>query len=980
MPKLKPWFHVIQPREDLRSGKPLDASEFAVHLDHVREGRAPVDYQKPERFFERTYMTHNLKDLAAQALRRLSGEQLETSAVFNMATQFGGGKTHALTLLYHLAKAGPAANQWRGVSGILSQAQVSSVPKAATAVFVGTEFDSITGRGGDDGTPRRLTPWGEIAWQLGGEGSFKAVAAHDQQGTAPGGDQIRALLPNGPVLILMDELMNYISRNRKTGLAAQLYNFLHNLAEEARARDNMVLAVSIPASELEMNAEDQRDYDSIKKLLDRVGKAMVMSAESETAEIIRRRLFEWGGLPEDGVRAAAEYADWAIEHRQVLAEVDVDSIRDRFGASYPFHPAVLSVFERKWQSLPRFQRTRGVLRLLALWVSRSYEAGFKGANRDPMITLGTAPLEDPYFRAALFEQLGSDQLEVPVTTDIAGRVRDAHAQRLDREANEAVKKARLHQKVATTIFFESNGGMSKAEATLAEIRFAVGEPDLDIANVESTLDALTDGCYYLSTERNRFRYSLTPNLNKVLTDRRAAIASPAIEERIKQEVQSVFKAGPAGLSRSYFPDKSSQIPDRPALTLIVMTPDQGLADLGTRKLIEGLIREHGQAGRTFKSALIFSVAESSHEAQSNARNLLAWEDIQTDNDTLKRLDDSQMRQLIEGQKKAARDLREAVWRSYKYIVLLAKDNTLKEIDLGLVHSSMANSVAEMIVNRLRTEDEITDAVGAHKLVRYWPPAVTAWSTKSARDAFFSSPALPRLLDPNAIRRTIVDGVTQKVLAYVGKDGNGKYEPFYFGTSLTENDIELSEDMFLLTAEEARKHIEPPRLTRLEVYPSYLQLQPGGQVQLAAKGYDQHGRPYTLEAVVWSATEGTIDAAGTYLAPAAPIACIVTATADETSGSAKVQVQEKSKPGGGDGGNGGGGGGVETKVLRWKGDVPPQKWMNFYTKVLSRFAKGAGLTLKVEFQVDGDGDVTDAKVEETRTALRELGLSENLEAR
>src|SRR5437764_5624517 len=155
MAKLKPWFHVIQPREDLREGRPMDASEFAVHLDHVRENRAPKDYQEPARFFERTFLTRNLKDLAAQAVRRLSGITVETSPVFNMATQFGGGKTHALALLYHLAEAGPKSHDWPGVRSILDQAQVKSVPQAATAVFVGQKFESIHGRGGENGEPRR---------------------------------------------------------------------------------------------------------------------------------------------------------------------------------------------------------------------------------------------------------------------------------------------------------------------------------------------------------------------------------------------------------------------------------------------------------------------------------------------------------------------------------------------------------------------------------------------------------------------------------------------------------------------------------------------------------------------------------------------------------------------------------------------------------------------------------------------------------
>src|SRR5947207_1069624 len=150
---LQPWYKVVTPREDLREGKPLDASEFAVHLDQVRENRAPKDYQDPKRFFERTYLTKGLTDLASEVIRRLSGEKTETSAVFNMATQFGGGKTHALTLLYHLAMHGPRAGTWPGVAHILAQAGIKEVPEAATAVFVGTEFDSIQGRGDDDGTP-----------------------------------------------------------------------------------------------------------------------------------------------------------------------------------------------------------------------------------------------------------------------------------------------------------------------------------------------------------------------------------------------------------------------------------------------------------------------------------------------------------------------------------------------------------------------------------------------------------------------------------------------------------------------------------------------------------------------------------------------------------------------------------------------------------------------------------------------------------
>jgi predicted AAA+ superfamily ATPase len=359
---LKPWYKVVTPREDLREGKPLDAAEFAVHLDQVRDGRAPKVYQNPEQFFERTYLTQNLIQVASEVIRRLSGEKTETSAVFNMATQFGGGKTHALTLLYHLANNASKAKGLPGINQLIAKAGIKEIPLAATAVFVGTEFDSITGRGGNDGTPNRKTPWGEIAFQLRGEQGLAVVAEHEARMIAPAGDVIRKILPDDrPCLILMDELMNYVSRNRKSGLSTQFYDFLQNLSETARGSDQMVLAISIPASEMEMTAEDQSDYNRLKKLLDRLGKAVILAAESETSEIIRRRLFEWYGLPEDGKKTVAEYADWVLDHRQQVPNwFPVDHAREAFESTYPFHPLVLSVFERKWQALPRFQQTRGI--------------------------------------------------------------------------------------------------------------------------------------------------------------------------------------------------------------------------------------------------------------------------------------------------------------------------------------------------------------------------------------------------------------------------------------------------------------------------------------------------------------------------------------------------------------------------------------------------------------------------------------------
>jgi len=964
MPKAKAWYKVVSPREDLREGRPLDASEFAVHLDHIRENRAPKDYVDPERFFDRTYLTANLLDLAAQTLRRLSGSNVETSAVYNMATQFGGGKTHALTLLYHLAKAGPQADGWRGVNRILTRAGIQTTPGAATAVFVGTEFDSLTGRGGTNGEPLRRTPWGEIAWQLGGLDAFRVVEQHDQAFIEPKGDVIRSFLPKDrPSLILMDEIINYVSTYRSLGYNNKLYNFVQALSETARGQSNVVLLVSIPASELEYTADDHADETRFKKMLDRLGKAMVMSAESETSEIVRRRLFEWDGVPPDARAAATEFAEYVKDQRQLLGDIDAVTAYDRFLATYPFHPAVLSVFERKWQSLPRFQKTRGILRLLALWVSRSYVEGYKSSRGEALIALGSAPLDDPLFRAAVFEQLGSSDLEVAVTSDIAGK-KDAHAIRLDRESTEDIRKLRLHQRVATTILFESNGGQTKAEATVPEIRFAVGEPGLDIANIEATLEALVDSAYYLTADRNRYRFSLSPNLNKLITDRRASVSELAISERVKEEVQAVFSAGTSMIERTYFPATSSDVVDRPVLRLVVLAPDAAL-EHSISETVDEMSRTCGSVGRTYKSGLVFASAEGATLLEEEARKLLAWDDIFDDSETLSRLDEAQRRQADAGRKKAARDVKEAVWRSYRYLHLLGRDGIIKSVDLGLIHSSTANSLIEHIINRLRQDDEVTDSVGPGKLASAWPPAFEEWPTKSVRDAFFSTPRLPKLLDVSSLKRTIADGVMQGLFAYVGKSDGG-YEPFCFQATLSETDVEISDERFLLSADAANRAVEPPLLTTISVEPNPLTLEVGKSVQFAARGLDQYGGQVDLSTVVWSSSGGQIDESGRFL-PSAEGVYIIRAAQGGVVGSSDVRVLEPSEAAAEEEKR------RESSAFHWAGNVPPQKWMNFYTRVLSRFSLNPALRIRVEIDVSPDGNVAAEDVEDAEAALRELGL-------
>lgn len=248
------------------------------------------------------------------------------------------------------------------------------------------------------------------------------------------------------------------------------------------------------------------------------------------------------------------------------------------------------------------------------------------------------------------------------------------------------------------------------------------------------------------------------------------------------------------------------MPDRSLVTFVIGDFSRTLDDeQATCTFAEGMIRECGSSARTFKSAVIWVVADSAQSMREEARKLLAWQAISEEIDDLK-LDEAQKKQLAENLGKARRDLKEAVWRGYKYLLLLAKDNRLKVVDLGLVHSSAADSPIANVLNRLTADGDVEKGVNPNFLVRNWPPAFKEWSTKSLREAFYASPVFPRLLNGESIKETIARGVEQGILAYVGKAASGSYQPFMFKEHVDSTAIEFAEDMFIITSDTAQAHL------------------------------------------------------------------------------------------------------------------------------------------------------------------------------
>jgi len=909
---LKPWYHVIQPRDDLRDGRALDASEFAVDLDAVRKEEGREDYRYPDRFFERTFLTHSLRELGAQVLRRLSGVSLETSAVFSLITQFGGGKTHAMAMLLHLARGGAEASRWHDVDKLLRQAEVARAPLARTAVFVGTNFDPTSGR--SDGGVTRYTPWGEIAYQLGGAAAFEVVARHDRDRIAPAGDVIREMLPAGePVLILMDEIMSFVGRDsverRHVGL--QLYHFVQSLSEVARSSERVVLVASLQASSGETTPDEVRDLQNFRHMFNRLGRSMVLAAEDESAEIIRRRLFDVKSLDAaQRDKTADAFADALDTHRALVPNwFPVEQARERFRASYPFHPSVLSVFERKWRSLPKFQQTRGMLRLLALWVSRAWADGISAKpTRDPLIMLGSAPLDDETFRRAVLDPLAEEALDTVILTDIAGRA-DSIATRLDDNSADALRRERVHRKTATTIFFESNGGQMLGAALATEIQLAMIEPNAAVMNIQTALEALVNRCHYVTQERASYAFGLRPNLNKLLADYRENIKDPAVDQRLRREVTEVFSAD-RSLSVVLFPAETGDVPDQARITFAVLAPTRAL-DGHTRAWIERATQECGAQARTYKSAIFWIAPERITTLDERARDLLSYDAV----GEMKTLSEAQRDQLRELRRRGASELRTAVWRAYTQVVFLDPSQSLRTAALPQLHPSGSERLLDSVVQWLDVQQAvIAKTVSPSFLVRKWPPALHEWSTRSVRDAFFQSPEFPRLLQPEVVREVIARGVNSGDLALVIPAREGGYASFKWKVSLTPGDVDLDEGTFILRGADAERYAEAQR------------------------------KPAPPPTPVTPTTPPESPAPGV---SAPPVALPSPATAPEEQPLASLQ---------------------------WTGEVPPLVWGRVYTKVLNPFIQGGGVTLHLTIKLAPPGGLSPLQVSELRHQLQALGLT------
>ena len=300
---MDPWYRIVTLRQEVREGRSFSPDEFAIALEQVVAGTAPDDYLDPTQFFSRTCFTRALKEHAGMVLRRLYGKTENTAPVLTLITQFGGGKTHTLASLYHLAGVGADTSKLPGVADLLDEAGLGATPSARVGVFVGNAWDPTEGR---------ETPWIDLARQLAGDQGVAALGATART-TAPGTESLARVFSaaDAPVLLLFDEVLNFVNRHR--GMAESFHAFIQNLTVAVTGTKRAAAVISLPRSQVEMTDWDQAWQERITKVVRRVARDLIANDESEISEVVRRRLFEDLGNIRVRKRVARTYADWCFE-------------------------------------------------------------------------------------------------------------------------------------------------------------------------------------------------------------------------------------------------------------------------------------------------------------------------------------------------------------------------------------------------------------------------------------------------------------------------------------------------------------------------------------------------------------------------------------------------------------------------------------------------------------------------------------------
>ena len=774
---LKPWREVVTPHQDVASGQ-YQQAEFAADLWQIYLNEGTDEYRDPVEFFRRTFLTDSLRRLLTGAVQRLSGSGGDP--VVQLQTNFGGGKTHSMLALYHLFS-GVRASGLAGIDEVLKDAGTSELPSVRRVVLVGNRI-SPGNPNEYNGTVVR-TLWGELAWQLGGAEAFARVAADDERATSPG-DRLRELLvEHGPCLVLIDEWVAYARQlhdesDLPAGSFETQFTFAQTLTESAKSAGNCMLVISLPASDIDgslhTRADDaevggQRGREALTRLRNVIGRveaAWRPATAEESFEIVRRRLFQpFQGAEQFKTRdvVARGFSElYRSQQQEFPAECREADYEQRLKAAYPIHPEIFDRLYTDWSALAKFQRTRGVLRLMASVIHHQWEQG----NRSPLILPGDLALDDGRVQSELTRYLDDNWAPI-IERDVDGA--DSLPLRIDGDQPNLGKFA-ASRRVARAIFLGSAPTTGAAHRGIEDRRVKLGcvMPGESPAVFGDALRRLATAATYLYEDNARYWYATQPTVTKLAEDRAEQMRRNP--DRIVQDIGDRMRADLrqfGDFSRVHaWPHSGHDVPDDTDARLVVLGIEHPYARGGesaAEKQAREILDSRGTIPRIHRNTLVFLAADATRlqELDEAVRRFLAWESIVAESDQLN-LAPQQVRQAETRRDTAATEAASRIPETYRWLLVPTQNTPQDPVTWDALNVTGTEALAVRAARKLKGQEGLVTSYSS-TLLRMELDRVPLWRDEHVAIAqlvehYARYPYLPRLRDPQVLLGSIRDGL------------------------------------------------------------------------------------------------------------------------------------------------------------------------------------------------------------------------------
>lgn len=696
---LLPWREVLRPHDDVARGN-FRAAEFAADLAMVARGEGDLEYTDPAEFFRRTFLTGGLSDLITRAVKRLSGD-MNASPVINLQTNFGGGKTHSMLALWHLASGRPVTDYSQEIQDLLGPIRLDRPIRRVA--LVGNHIEPSGIKPKPDGT-KINTLWGELAWQLGGREAYEIVAEADRTSTNPGDSLRELLLKYAPAVILIDEWVAYARQlygrdDLAGGTFDTQFTFAQLLTETAKAVPGALVVISIPASardtdgdgfisEEEVGGENGREaLRRLQNIVRRVADQWKAANPEESFEIVKRRLFttpDGQALAQISATANAVVKFYRQHHAEFPNEVTENDYLDRIRATYPIHPELFDRLYQEWSTLERFQRTRGVLRLMNTIVGSLWRSN----DTAPLIMPGSVPLRDPEVMTEITQYL-EDQWKVIIDTDVDGA--NAVPSQVDRDNPDLLGKRFITQRLARTVFVGATPTLNSAHKGLNKQRVFLGAalPGDVPGNFYSALNQLGDRATYFYSSGEQFWFDTQANTTRTARDFAERLHPEEVWAEVVRRLQDHRTPTANGFAAVHVaPESSADVPDGQEARLVIVPPAhvhdrrQGTDSPAYRWSLEVLERR-GSGARTHRNMLVFLAADAARyeELQASIREYLAWKYVRDNADGVLNLTSQQRQQAVERLERADRTAKDRLLGAYHWALVPAQPDPTRPLQL-----------------------------------------------------------------------------------------------------------------------------------------------------------------------------------------------------------------------------------------------------------------------------------------------------------